>query len=194
MRGALVRLLGSAAFVLGVAGCPGFALAASSAACPALLDHVFPDLLTGKPTSLCQHRGDVVMVVNTASQCGFTPQYAQLEAVHRKLSGRGLRIVGFPSNDFGQQETGTSKDIADFCKLNFGVSFTMFERTEVSGRKANPFYAQLAQRSGVRPGWNFHKYLIDRAGTRVQSFDSAVAPDDPKLLREIERLLAETRR
>ncbi len=172
----------------------GATLPAQAAGCPPLLDHRFPELVSGKPASLCQFAGRVVLVVNTASQCGFTPQYEQLEALHRKLGARGLTVLGFPSNDFGQQELGSSKEIAEFCKLNYGVSFPMFERTEVRGNGANAFYRQLAQRSGVAPGWNFHKYLIDRSGNRVQSFDTRIAPDDARLRREIERLLAETAR
>lgn len=168
---------------------PSGPAASSVKACPSLLDHVFPDLITGKPVSLCQFRGKVLLVVNTASECGFTPQYEQLEAMHRKLSPRGLVIVGFPSNDF-QQERGSSREIAEFCKLNYGVSFPMFEPSGVSGRRANPFYAELSRRSGTPPGWNFHKYLVDRGGDRVQSFPTAMRPDDPKLVREIERLLA----
>lgn len=167
---------------------------AGAAVCPALLDHAFPELVSGKPVSLCQYRGKVLMVVNTASECGFTPQYEQLEALHRRLAPRGLVIVGFPSNDFGQQERGSNKAIADFCKLNYGVSFPMFERTEVTGPRANPFHAQLARRSGTAPGWNFHKYVIDRGGNRVQSFATTTRPDDPKLVRELERLLAEPSR
>jgi glutathione peroxidase len=188
---AITALLGLALAAL-LAATSGSAQAAS--ACPALLDHAFPELVSGKPVSMCQFSGRVVLVVNTASQCSFTPQYEQLEALHRKLAPRGLSIVGFPSNDFGQQEPGSSKEIAEFCKLNFGVSFPMFERTEVRGKTANALYRQLAQRTGVTPGWNFHKYLIDRNGQRVQSFDSTVRPDDPKLLRELERLLAEPKR
>ncbi len=164
---------------------------ASAAGCPPLLNHAFPELITGKPVSVCQYQGRVLMVVNTASACGFTPQYEQLEALHRKFSGKGLTIVGFPSNEFGQQEQGSNREIAEFCKLNFGVSFPMFERTEVKGRNANPLYVQLAQRTGVVPGWNFHKYLIDRNGARVVSFDTRIRPDDPKVMREIERMLAE---
>jgi glutathione peroxidase len=99
-------------------------------------------------------------------------------------------IVGFPSNDF-QQERGSSRDIAEFCKLNYGVSFPMFEPTGVSGRRANPFHAELTRRSGTPPGWNFHKYVVDRSGSRVQSFPTAMRPDDPNLVREIERLLAQ---
>ncbi|MFN8894443.1 MAG: glutathione peroxidase [Betaproteobacteria bacterium] len=169
---------------------PAAGPAGLSWACPSLLDHAFPDLISGKPISLCQFRGKVLRVVNTASECGFTPQYEQLEALHRKLSPRGLVVVGFPSNDF-QQERGSNREIAEFCKLNYGVSFPMMEPTAVSGRKANPFHAELTRRSGTAPGWNFHKYLVDRSGNRVQSFPTAMRPDDPKLVREIERLLAQ---
>jgi glutathione peroxidase len=162
--------------------------------CPPLLDHTFPDLITGKPVALCQFQGRVVLVVNTASKCSYTPQYEQLEAVSRKFAPKGLAVVGFPSNDFGQQERGSSKEIAEFCKLNYGVSFPMFERSEVKGRNANALHAQLTRRTGVAPGWNFHKYLIDRNGVKVVSFESEVAPDDPRILREIERMLAEPAR
>lgn len=192
-----MAVAGAAALAAGMAPAsaataPGLPASAApvAAACPALLDHVFPDLITGKPVSLCQFRGKVLMVVNTASECGFTPQYEQLEALHRKLSGRGLVIVGFPSNDF-QQERGSSREIAEFCKLNYGVSFPMFEPVAVSGRRANPFHAELAKRSGTAPGWNFHKYVVDRSGSQVQSFPTVMRPDDPKLVREIERLLVQ---
>lgn len=183
----------AATAAVAVPAAPAAALA-GAAVCPALLDHAFPELVSGKPMSLCQYRGKVLMVVNTASECGFTPQYEQLEALHRRLGPRGLVIVGFPSNDFGQQERASNKAIADFCKLNYGVSFPMFERTEVTGPRANPFHAQLARRSGTAPGWNFHKYVVDRSGNRVQSFATTTRPDDPKLVRELERLLAEPSR
>jgi glutathione peroxidase len=100
-------------------------------------------------------------------------------------------VVGFPSNDFGAQEPGSNKEVAEFCQMNYGVSFPMFEKIAVSGARASPFYATLAQRGGGAPRWNFHKYLIDRSGNRVLGFGSDTTPDDPKLVREIERLLAE---
>ncbi len=171
---------------------PAWAAAGTDDTCPPLLDHVFPELVSGKPVSLCQFRGRVLMVVNTASECGFTPQFEQLEALHRRLSARGLVIVGFPSNDF-RQERGSSREIAEFCKVNYGVTFPMFEPSTVSGPKANPFHALLARRSGMPPGWNFHKYVVDRNGSRVQSFPTTMRPDDPKLVREIERLLTQGR-
>ena len=165
--------------------------AASPVACKSVLDHSFPTLLSGKPQSLCDYAGKVVLVVNTASQCGYTPQYEGLEALYKRYQKRGLVVVGFPSNDFGGQEPGSNKEVAEFCQLNYGVSFPMYEKTVVSGPRANALYAALAQRGGGAPRWNFHKYLIDRGGNRVLGFDSGTAPTDAKLVREIERLLAE---
>lgn len=168
---------------------PAYAL--SPQGCAAVLDYSFPALESGKPRSLCEFSGKVVLVVNTASQCGYTPQYAGLEALYKRYQGRGLVVVGFPSNDFGGQESGSNTEVAEFCKLNYGVSFPMFEKTVVTGQKAHPFYASLVQRAGAAPRWNFHKYLIDRAGNRVASFDSEVTPGDARLARQVERLLAE---
>ena len=159
--------------------------------CKAVLDYIFPGLLSGKPQSLCEYNGKVMLVVNTASECGYTPQYEGLEALYKRYQKRGLVVVGFPANDFGGQEPGSNKQVAEFCQLNYGVSFPMFEKSVVSGPRANPFYAALARRAGAAPQWNFHKYLIDRSGNRVLSFDSSVTPDDAKLVREIERMLAE---
>lgn len=167
------------------------ASAAGTPDCSALLDHNFPVLDTGKPRSLCEFSGKVVLVVNTASECGYTPQYEGLEALHKRYQARGLVIVGFPSNDFGAQESGSNKQIAEFCKLNYGVSFPMFEKTTVAGARANPLYLDLAQRAGGAPRWNFHKYLIDRSGTRVIGVESKIAPSHITFVREIERLLAE---
>ena len=164
--------------------------AGALAACPRLLDHTVPSL-TGTPTPLCQYQGKVLLVVNTASQCGYTPQYEGLEKLHRRYAARGLVVLGFPSNDFGGQEPGSNKEIADFCQVNYGVSFPMFTKVSVKGAGVSPVYAILSERTGKRPEWNFHKYLVDRKGEKVQSFESAVAPEDPRLLREIERLLAQ---
>ncbi len=157
--------------------------------CKSVLAYDFPELLTGKRQSLCEYSGKVVLVVNTASQCGYTPQYEGLETLYKRYQKRGLVVVGFPSNDFGAQEPGSNKEVAEFCQLNYGVSFPMFEKSSVTGSKANPLYAALAQRAGEVPRWNFHKYLIDRSGDRVLSFASSVAPGDGRLAREIERLL-----
>ena len=159
--------------------------------CNPALEFSFPALLTGRTQSLCAYSGKVVLVVNTASECGYTPQYEGLEALYRRYEKRGLVVVGFPSNDFGGQEPGSNKDVAEFCQINYGVSFPMFEKSAVSGPRANPLYAALAQHTGAAPQWNFHKYLIDRSGSRVRSFESRVTPDDATLVREIERMLAE---
>lgn len=158
-------------------------------ACPPLLDHSFPSLLDPKPQSLCQWQGKVLLVVNTASYCGFTAQYDGLEKLYSRLKGRGLVVVGFPANDFGNQEPGSNREIADFCRLTYGVQFPMFAKTTVVGRQANPLYAQLAKATGSEPKWNFHKYLIDRRGQQVLSFGSRVKPDDPALLDKIEEFL-----
>jgi glutathione peroxidase len=156
-----------------------------------MLDHSFPALLTGKPQSLCDYAGKVVLVVNTASQCGYTPQYEGLEALYKRYQARGLVIIGFPSNDFGGQEPGSNKEVAQFCQMNYGVSFPMFEKIAVSGARANPFYAALAHSAGGPPRWNFHKYLIDRSGNRVLGFSSDTTPGDAKLVSQIERLLGD---
>jgi len=156
------------------------------AACPALLDRKM-DTILDQPQSLCEYAGKVVLVVNTASQCGYTPQYEGLEALYRKYRDRGLVVLGFPSNDFGGQEPGSNKDIAAFCVNQYAIDFPMFAKTEL---KKNLLYADLAKATGAAPRWNFHKYLIDRGGKQVQSFDTRVDPKDPKLTAAIERLLA----
>ena len=167
------------------------AFAVTQEGCKTVLDFSFPGLVSGKPQSLCEYSGKVVLVVNTASQCGYTPQYEGLEALYKRYQKRGLVVVGFPSNDFGGQEPGSNKEVAEFCQLNYGVSFPMFEKSAVSGPQANPLYATLTQRAGSAPRWNFHKYLIDRSGNRVLSFETGVTPNDSRLAREIERMLAE---
>lgn len=138
-----------------------------------------------------QYRGQVLLVVNTASKCGFTPQYDGLEALHTKLKARGFAVLGFPSNDFMGQEPGSEKDIKDFCRLTYGVKFPMFEKVSVVGDKATPFYKSLTEITGVAPGWNFHKYLIDRNGNVVANFGSRVKPNDADMLAQIEKLLAQ---
>ncbi|WP_347249057.1 glutathione peroxidase [Zoogloea sp.] len=164
---------------------------AAQEACPALLDHRFPRLQDDSPQSLCQYRGKVVLVVNTASYCGFTGQYDGLEKMYAKYRDQGLVVVGFPSNDFGSQEPGSNKEIADFCRLTYGVKFPMFAKTDVVGSAANPLYRQLASLTGERPKWNFHKYLIDRSGQKVSSFPSTTSPDSRTLVNAVEKALAE---
>ena len=183
-----------AAIVVGLAGPATAAPPAGDSrqpdgACPPLLERSFSSLMD-ETVSLCQFKGKVVLIVNTASQCGFTPQYEGLEALYRRYKDRGLVVLGFPANDFGGQEPGSSKDIARFCQANYGVSFPMFAKTAVVGPDANPLYRELAAQSGKRPQWNFHKYLVDRNGAVVASFDSTVPPRDARITAQIERLLA----
>jgi glutathione peroxidase len=158
--------------------------------CPELLRQQFNRLQTGESQSLCQFRGKVLLVVNTASYCGYTGQYEGLEALYRKYKGRGLVVVGFPSNDFGGQEPGTNKEIGEFCRLTYGVQFPMFEKSSVAKLNSNPLFAALSASTGVVPQWNFYKYVVDRHGRAVAGFDSRVTPDNPKLVQLIERLLA----
>lgn len=159
-------------------------------ACPQLLNYSFNRLQTGQPESLCQYRGRVVLIVNTASYCGYTHQYEGLEAMYRKYKARGLVVVGFPSNDFGGQEPGSNKEIAEFCRLTYGVEFPMFEKSSVSSLKTNPLYAELLARTGESPKWNFHKYLVDRDGKQIASFGTRVEPDNADLVSAVERMLA----
>jgi glutathione peroxidase len=178
----------SGLLLLAAAAVPAGASAAG--ACPALLDYTFPSLMD-QPTALCQFQGKVLLVVNTASECGYTPQYEGLEALFRRYRDRGLVVLGFPANDFGAQEPGGNKEIARFCEVNYGVSFPMFAKSTVApGKGVNPFYDALAARTGQRPQWNFHKYLVDRSGEKVVSFASGVEPGDRRLVTELERMLA----
>ena len=163
---------------------------AAYAACPPLLD-VKLDTLTEDAASLCKYEGKVLLVVNTASQCGYTPQYEGLEKIYRRYKDKGLVVLGFPSNDFGGQEPGSNKEIAKFCEVNYGVSFPMFTKTSVAKGSVNPFYQRLAAASNSRPRWNFHKYLVDRNGQKVLAYPSDVTPEDPRFVKEIERLLAQ---
>jgi len=174
-----------------VATTPGAATAATAGACPALLQFTFNRLQTGESQSLCQFQGKVLLIVNTASYCGNTPQYEGLEALYRKYRDRGLVVVGFPSNDFGGQEPGSNKEIAEFCRTTYGVEFPMFEKSTVKSVNANPLFAELTTRTGNAPHWNFHKYVVDRTGTRVTSFSDSVKPDARDLVVLVERLLAE---
>lgn len=164
---------------------------AAAAPCPAVLQHRFKRLQDEAPQDLCQYAGKVLLVVNTASFCGFTGQYEGLERLHARLGPRGLVILGFPSNDFGQQEPGSDKQIADFCFNTYAVKFPMFSKTSVVGKGAHPLFVSLAQAAGQAPAWNFHKYLIDRRGRVVASFPSAKPPEAADLVARIEQALSE---
>ncbi len=164
---------------------------AQAADCPDLLNREIPRLQDEKPQSLCQYAGRVIVVVNTASFCGFTPQYKGLEALHSRYGSPGLTVLGFPSNDFSQ-EPGGAKTIADFCENTYGVKFPMFMKTRVAdsaGAQRSPFFTALKQASGEAPQWNFHKYVIARDGKTVQSFGARVAPDNTDFVKNIRKLL-----
>jgi len=162
----------------------------TSAACPALLNKTFPRLQDEKPQSLCQYSGQVLLVVNTASYCGFTKQYKGLEELYAKYKDKGLVVLGFPSNDFGSQEPGSAKEIADFCANTYGVKFPMFAKSHVVGDEVNPLHAELRKATGTRPKWNFYKYLIGRDGQAVKAYSSMTSPDDRELIEDIEQQLA----
>lgn len=163
-------------------------VAQTAPACPPLLQHSFDRLQDDQPQSLCRYAGKVLLVVNTASYCGFTPQYEGLEALHAKYAPRGLVVMGFPSNDFAQ-EPGSKEQIAELCFNTYGVKFPMFAKTHVKGEQANALFAALAQATGKAPAWNFHKYLVDRQGRPVAAWGSRVAPDDAGLRSAIEKAL-----
>jgi glutathione peroxidase len=170
------------------------AASAQAATCPALLARDMLRLQDEKPQSLCQYAGKVVLVVNTASFCGFTSQYKGLEDLYAKYRNRGLVVLGFPSNDFGAQEPGSNGEIAKFCEGTFGVKFPMFTKTRVSARAGpgvDPLFVDLERITGSSPKWNFHKYLIARDGTTVESFTSLTSPDSSSLTKTIEKLLTQ---
>ncbi len=162
---------------------------AAAAACPALLNHTMPRLQDEKPQSLCQYTGKVLLVVNTASYCGFTPQYKGLEALYAKYKDQGLVVLGFPSNDFAQEKS-NNKEIADFCENTFGVKFPMFAASSVKGDQANPLFKQFAAQGATAPRWNFYKYLIGRDGKLVDNYSSMTAPDSKGLVSAIEKSLS----
>jgi glutathione peroxidase len=146
--------------------------------------------LDGKPADLGQYRGKVALVVNVASKCGYTPQYAGLEKLHRELGPKGVAVLGFPSNDFGGQEPGTPAEIQEFCRLKYDVTFPLFEKVVTkAGPDQSPVYTFLGT-SGSLPGWNFGKYVIGRDGKVVGFFPSKVTPESPELRAAIDKALA----
>jgi glutathione peroxidase len=164
---------------------------AASAVAGSLLDRDYRLLAGNSEVNLNRtYGGKVLLIVNTASKCGFTPQYEGLEALQQELSGQGFAVLGFPSNDFKGQEPGTEAQIQEFCTLTYGVKFPMFQKVHVVGPEATPLYRDLTRATGVAPGWNFHKYLVSRDGRVVAQFPSKVRPDDPALRAAIERELA----
>jgi len=186
MRHVTIRLV----FTL-LAFLSGAHLVNAAPSCSPLLSQTFPRLQDEAPQNLCQYQGKVVLVVNTASFCGFTSQYEGLEKVYAKYKGQGLVVLGFPSNDFGQQEPGSNKEIADFCKNTYDVKFPMFAKSSVTGTNANPLFKMLITKTGTTPKWNFYKYLIDRNGNVVDSYGSMTKPTSSSMTAEIEKLLGE---
>ena len=157
---------------------------------PRVLDHEVARI-DGDTTSLDDYAGDVLLIVNVASECGFTPQYEGLQGLYEQKKDDGLVVLGFPSNDFMGQEPGTNEEIAEFCESRFGVTFPMFAKIPVTGDKAHPLFAEMNGAVGA-PTWNFNKYLVDREGAVVARYGSNVAPDDPELVAHIDRLLEES--
>ena len=157
---------------------------AGASGCPAILNHTFAKLQDDSPQNLCQYSGKVVLVVNTASYCGFTYQYQGLEALYQQYKDRGLVILGFPSNDFFQEKS-NNKDIADFCYNTYGVVFPMFAKSAVRGKDANALFKALAKATGKAPSWNFNKYLIDRSGRVVAHYGSTTEVNDSKFLQQL---------
>lgn len=157
--------------------------------CADILKHDIQALRSKDSINLCErYAGKPLIVVNTASFCGYTPQFKGLEAVYQRYRDQGLEVIGVPSNDF-RQEAQDKEAIADVCYVNYGVTFAMTEPQRITGNAAHPFYRELAEQSGQAPGWNFHKYLLDREGKVVGSFPSKVSPEDPEFIKAIELAL-----
>ena len=156
-----------------------------------LLDQDFRRLASDEVVNIGdEYAGKVLLVVNTASKCGNTPQYEGLEALHQEYGEKGLVVLGFPSNDFAGQEPGTEEQIQDFCRLTYNVKFPMFEKVTVKEGEAHPFYDQLAALAGTYPTWNFHKYLIGRDGKLITEFSPRTKPYNDKVIAEIHSALA----
>jgi len=165
-------------------------VASDNKSCPETLNFKKEKLADDEIVDLCnEYKGKVVMVVNTASFCGFTKQYKSLESVYRKYKDEGFVVLGFPSNDFGEQEPGNEAQIKDFCERTYKIKFPMFEKTVVSKGTNDPMYKLLGTMAGEYPSWNFHKYLLDRNGKLVSSIASRTDPKSASVISKIESLL-----
>jgi glutathione peroxidase len=173
--------------LLGICFCLVSGLSQASL-CAGAGSYVVRPLIGGAPLDICKTPAKAVLVVNTASRCGFTPQYEGLEKLHQQYKTKGLMVIALPANDFGQQEPGANQQIAEFCKINYGVSFTVGEKLATPIAQ-DALYKKLIASSGKSPQWNFHKYLIDKTG-KVQSFESATEPTSPVITRAIDAALA----
>lgn len=153
------------------------------ASCSALYNHQLTTL-EGKAFDLCDYQDKPILVVNTASKCGFTPQFEALEKMYKKYKAQGLLVIGFPSNDF-RQDPGDNKQIGDFCRMTYGVEFPMMSKSAVRGSDVNSFYKQLIKKTGTKPKWNFYKYVIAPGGKKVTVFSSLTKPGSAKVMKEI---------
>jgi glutathione peroxidase len=187
---AIVFGLGAPAYAGAVPGAARAPAPAAKGQTMSALDVTFTSI-SGAAMPLAAYKGSVILVVNTASKCGYTPQYKGLEALWDRYRARGLVVIGAPSNDFGGQEPGSEAEIKDFCELNFGVSFPLTAKVKTQGSGQHPFYAWSARALGEagKPQWNFHKVLIGRDGAAIAGFSSRVRPDDPALVAAIEAAL-----
>jgi glutathione peroxidase len=160
--------------------------------CPETLNHTVRQLNGEASVNLCkEYLGKVVLIVNTASKCAFTDQYDGLEKLYAKYKDQGLVVLGFPSNDFGNQEPGTEKQVQEFCRLTYGVQFPMFAKTTVKKGDADPLYHTLGDLTGTYPKWNFYKYLLDRNGNIAGTYTSITSPESSSLVDTVEKLLAQ---
>lgn len=170
--------------------CLGVFFMTTAQACSDALNFEVRPLNSKTPVKLCDvYQNKVILIVNTASQCGYTPQYEGLETLYKKYKDKGLVILGFPSNDFGGQEPDSEDKIQTFCRSTYGIEFPMFEKVGASEKNAHPLFKALAAKTGEFPQWNFHKYLINRQGDVIQSFPSKVKPESEELIKAIEKLL-----
>lgn len=163
--------------------------------CPETLHHTVRSLNSHTEVDLCKtYHGQVLLIVNTASKCAFTDQYEGLEALYAKYRDQGFAVLGFPSNDFANQEPGDEKQVQEFCRLTYGVQFPMFSKTHVKKVNADPMYRTLGELTGTYPKWNFYKYLIDRRGNIAGTYSSFTSPMSSELTKQIEKLLTEKAR
>ncbi len=188
------KLATFAALIAAPFGLAAGAAPAEEAASKTAWDFEFTSI-DGKPMPLADYRGEVLLVVNTASMCGFTKQYSGLQALHEKYEAQGFKVVGVPSNDFGSQEPKAAGEIKDFCETTFGVTFPMSDKYQVTGEGAHPFYAWAREELGWlnAPKWNFHKYLVGRDGRLVTSFFSQTTPESEKVIRAVEAEIAKAK-
>jgi len=184
-RRQVLLVLGAAALPLGTA----HAIPAARV-CPPLLNHTLPRLQDEQPQSLCQYAGRVLLIVNTASYCGFTSQFEGLQSLQAAYAGRGLTVLGFPSNDFRQEDADARKTAA-VCFDTYGVKFPMFTPVRVRGAQAHPLFAELARATGQAPSWNFNKYLVGRDGRPIAHFGSTAGPTSDRIKAAVEAALAQ---